>query len=342
MRWGAVILVLLGVIAAWVVYRGAHPDPRLFATIVPPGRGGDVVDRGPLPDGLTLEGWQERSLSKFDTSNLYEKIDGREGFYKAFGFQFLYFVSLQNGAHPETAVDIELYDLGRPANAIGAFSGEMPEEIEVEANARGLSYRTPNALFMVRGSSYLRALGSSIEAPIQKALDRIRDRFDGAVKGASLPWAYALLVGKLGVRVGDVAYEPENAFSFGFATQVFTARRAEDTQIFVRLTQSPSVAEALAQRFENGFIELGEAVQGPDGTKLAKDRYLGGLSVASSVGPLVIGVYGAPDITTALHELRALAKVAGEAELPVLSEPPPEAGEGEHPLQGEQTGEETH
>ena len=342
-RIGAAVVLGLIAVAAWVMHRGRFPDPELFATVIPTGKSAGPADRGPLPEGLTLDGWNERGLSKFDSSTLYEKINGREGFYKAFGFQFLYFASLQNDADPEVAVDIELYDLGKPENAIGAFAGEMPEDVDVTANARGLSYRTPNALFMVRGENYLRALGSSIEPPIQAALDRVSEQFDGAVEGAALPWAFALFVGELGAGVSDVAYEPENAFSFGFATQVFTARRTGDTQIFVRRTEDPTAADALARRFEEGFAGMGEPVRGPGGVRLAKDRFLGGLSTVATVGPLVVGVHGAPDIPTAIAELEALRGAAAHVELTEApapaGDPPAETATGERSTEGEREAE---
>lgn len=342
-RIGAAVVLGLVAVAAWVVHRGRHPDPELFATVIPAGTSARPVDRGPLPDGLVLDGWGERSLSKFDSSNLYEKINGREGYYKAFGFRFLHFASLQNETNPEVAVDIELYDLGRPENAIGAFAGETPEDAEVTANGRGLSYRAPNALFMVRGAHYLRALGSSVAPPIQAALDRVSERFDDAVEGAALPWAFALFVGELGARVRDVAYEPENAFSFGFATEVFTARRAGHTEIFVRLTEGPAAAETLARRFEEGFASIGEAVRGPGGARLAKDRFLGDLSAVTTVGRLVAGVRGAPDVATAVAELETLRKAVASIDLSQAVHPtreaPAEAGEGERAPEGEREAE---
>lgn len=341
-RLGAAVVAALGVIAGWIVYRGAHPDPALFKTVIPVGEPSQATERGPLPRELALSGWEERSLSMFDTSNLYEKINGREGYYKAFGFRFLYFASLQNGSNPETAVDIELYDLGRSENAIGAFAGEMPEDVDVTANERGLSYRTPNALFMARGPVYLRALGSSAESAIQAALDHLQTRFDRAVEAATLPWAYALFVGQRGAAVRDVAYEPENAFSFGFATEVFTARRDADMQLFVRRTENRRAAEKLAREFREGFAGIGEVVRGPRGIELAQDRYLGAFSTAAALGALVTGVHSAPDAKTAVSELDALQTAARTLGLDAAAPPRASSGEGEPAAEGEQETETAH
>ena len=88
-----------------------------------------AAPRGTLPAGLAAEGWTEGPVAQFDETNLYVKIDGREDYYKSFGFKRLLFVSLSRNENPEVTVDIEMYDLGESPNALGAYAGERSAEV---------------------------------------------------------------------------------------------------------------------------------------------------------------------------------------------------------------------
>lgn len=155
-RWGLGILAALGLVAAWVAWKGAHPDPALFeAAPELPRTGALAADRGPLPARLAAAGWHEGPLSRFDARNLYVKIDGREDYYKSFGFEQLYFVSLILDEDPTAVVDVEFFDLGQAPNALGAYAGERPPEIKPAVGDRGMSHLARNALFMTRGRYYI-------------------------------------------------------------------------------------------------------------------------------------------------------------------------------------------
>ncbi len=112
LRVGIGILVLLAVIVTWVAWQGANPDPDLFTSRADLRIGATApVDRGPLPEELAGPGWIEGPVSRFDPTNLYEKINGREGFYKNFGFEMLTFVSRSDREDPTPIMDIEVFDL---------------------------------------------------------------------------------------------------------------------------------------------------------------------------------------------------------------------------------------
>ncbi|MCK5406137.1 MAG: hypothetical protein KAJ37_01725, partial [Candidatus Krumholzibacteria bacterium] len=103
-RSGVVIVILLLAVVLWVGWKGAHPDPSLFMLETDLSQAGILVEagqansgtagRGPVPPGLALAGWYEGEMTRFDYDNLFVKINGREGFYKSFGFEMLYFLSI--------------------------------------------------------------------------------------------------------------------------------------------------------------------------------------------------------------------------------------------------------
>lgn len=331
---GAVIVAGLAVVGAWVVWRGAHPDPELFATAALPNRGKARADRGPLPEDLAPEGWAEGPIARFPRDRLYEKINGRAGYYEAFGVESLHFVSLTARDEPSLAIDIELYDLGAPARALGAYAGERAEGVTSTVDPSGLSHLARNALLITRGRYYARVIGSDEGPRVQAGLQHLGRRLGEGLPRAPLPWAYSLLVGGLGLDPGRIAFHPENAFSFGFARRVYAARLDGAAEVFVAARPDPSSAERLASQLAAGFLELGEATGEAGGVRWARDRYLGEVSGARAAGSFVIGVRAAPAIEPAVAVLAklevALAALAPEvlAAARAEAEAPEPAGGG--------------
>lgn len=301
------VLVGLGLvlIASWVHARGRHPDPELMKTAAelmgaPPA----VADRGPIPSELAPPGWRERSLSVFGPENVYEKINGREGYYKSFGFERLYFVALE--AEGGASIDLELYDLGRVENALGALAGELPETGQPRLEAEALVHAGRNAVLLGKGRFYGRLIGADEAAPTKVALEVVARRLLAAIPGAPLPLGFALFAGLLGLPPDRVGFEAENAFSFGFARDVHVGRLADESELFV--TRAPSEVEAasLVERFERGFREYGEDGGAEGGVRWVKDRYLSSFAGAKALGARVIGVRGAADRPAALAALERL------------------------------------
>jgi len=271
------------------------------------------VDRGPLPADLAVAGWHETGLAEFDDSNLYEKIDGREGYYKSLGFQRLHFVSIVNDADAATAVDIELFDQGTSANALGAYAGERPPDA-VPIGDDGKSVIARNAVFMTRGKYYVRAIGSDESEPVVALLRHVQQRF-ASLQDEALPWGYAVFTGALGFDAGRVSYMPEDAFSFGFGRNVYAAQLDDGaTELFLTVTSDDNAAAALAAQFTQGFLSYGSAAGESDGVAWVKDRYLGGISGARAQGSWVLGVRGAPDPASAAQGMARL--VAAVRDLP--------------------------
>jgi hypothetical protein len=317
-RAGAVILVVLALIVAWIAWKGAHPDPTLFMLETDlaqaPAQPAAVVasvDRGPVPEGLAAAGWTEGEISQFDSDNLYEKIDGREGYYKALGFERLYAASITSDADAATAVDIELYDLGSAANALGAYSGERPPGVEPTVTETGLMHIDRNTFCLARGRYYLRALGSEESPEVRAVLEHLRDRFVATLPGEPLPWGYALFVGKMGADAGAVSYTRENAFSFGFASNVYSASLDDESELFVTPTASEADASDLAGRFVDGFMRYGTK----EGDAV-KDRYVGTYAMVESEGQWVVGVRRAPNPDAARSAVDTLVDLVKDYPVP--------------------------
>jgi hypothetical protein len=313
LRWGLAVLAALVAIAVWIAWKGDQVDPSLFGgSALPASATPNAIDRGPVPTGLASPGWSEDAISQFDADNLYVKINGRADYFLAFGFQRLYFAPLRYGADEEVTVDVELYDLGTAANALGAFSGESKEGDAFTASDTGMSHLARNALFMARGQYYVRAIGADESETVQAQLRHLRDVFERTLEGEALPWAYGLFAGKLGIGPDRVEYSKQNAFSFGFASEVYVARLDDDTELFVVQRDSAEAAGELAQQFVDGFLKLGSEAEGLDDAPWVEDRFLGTLATAVAVDRWVVGVRGAPNHERGFGELGRLREAIGE------------------------------
>ncbi|HWN69556.1 MAG TPA: DUF6599 family protein, partial [Haliangium sp.] len=280
-RYSMAILAALVAIGAWVAWRGAHPDPELLAlesdllaegtedaplrarrlaTGTAPGddsagdspgdgaggAGAGATARGPVPDGLAAPGWRERGITTFERDNLYEKINGRASYYESFGVQRLHFITLVHGDDEAVTVDIEMYDMGNLANALGAYGGErQPDAAPTLANG-SLGHTARNAAFLVRGRFYVRAIGADESEPVLAELAHLARALATGIESEPLPWAYALFVAA-GADPGKVGFLPENAFSFGFARNVYTAALNDDgAELYTVATADEAAAGALA------------------------------------------------------------------------------------------------
>jgi hypothetical protein len=340
-RWGFAVGAILVALAVWILWKKNHPHPSL--SMAPPlvgGKGGasgpgQPDDRGPVPTDLAAPGWTAGELSRFGPDNLYVKINGRADYFLSFGFQQLYFVSLRHGeADDAPSVELEIYDLDSPSNALGAFSGEQKEGAETESAAGGVSYLARNALFVARGRYYVRAIGSEESAPVTAQLEKLRGLLIDQLEGADRPWAYELFVGGMQVDADRVSYAPRNAFSIAAARDLYIARLEDDAQLFAAVTGDEGAAAELAAALNAGFADVGEEVDGG----WVKDRYLDTLAIAVADGRFVVGVNGAASaeqgtdyvdrVKAALAALPAELRTAARP-APVTDEPVDSHGEDE-------------
>lgn len=334
---GVALLALLGGIAVWVVWRGLHPDPDLFNVQerlladkgkqtpvykrpvepwVEPGSSAPAATTGrtrldPFPPSVSGGGWRASGTPQmFDESNLYSKIDGRETFYKSYGFKRLHFLTLVSDGSSGLNIDIELFDLGSVKNALGALVAEMSNPAAVVAmKGQGLWYASRNGGFVVQGPHYVRLIGSDDNPVIQKKIAALRDAFLATLTGEPLPWAYELFVGGLQVSPSRIQYYAVNAFSFGFANDVYAASwPGSDAEVF--LSQRPGAADAklLAVKFADGFAAYGQRLPGgADGLALFKNQYARAIDGVRAHGPYVIGVRLAKSADEARRLLDQLA-----------------------------------
>ncbi|HUK82947.1 MAG TPA: DUF6599 family protein [Verrucomicrobiae bacterium] len=333
-RIGIIIIVALGGLLLWVMRRGAHPDPTLFTVPqnlltdkgkavtlykrpvepwVEPGTVGAPTSSprlDPFPDAVASADWRMAGPPQmFDESNLYVKIDGREGFYKSYGFKKLYFLSLASMEQDGLTIDIELFDLGKTENALGALAAEISSpDAEVRTEKSGLSYATRNGAFLSQGRFYARIIGSDDNDLIRKKVTGLREALLAALPAEPLPWSYALFAGRLHLNPFKIQYDAENAFSFGFATQVYSATLPNsETELFISRRESDAEAIVLAAKFAEGFAAFGKKLAHPQSVILVQNEYTSAIDAVRTHGTYVIGVREAKSPQEATQWLDRLA-----------------------------------
>jgi hypothetical protein len=197
----------------------------------------------------------------FDETNLYVKIDGRESFYKSYGFKKLYYISLQSVKQESLTIDVELFDLGSSENSLGAFNAENPGAAASMRNG-SLSFAGANTGFLAQERYYARILGSDENTAIRTHVQSMLAAMAAQFPAGKLPWTYALFVRSVGVAPEAIKYQKESAFSFGFASDVYSAvvPGSKETEVFVTKRATPGDASKLAKQFAEGFAAFGKTL----------------------------------------------------------------------------------
>ena len=344
-RWGVVTFGVLGLITSWVVWKGERPDPALYsdgAALLRPGAAKAepitvavsppkvspaaaaasensreampslahlAADRGPLPRNLAGPGWKEEKIAQFDEENLYVKIDGRADYFRAFHFNRLYSMVLINEKDAAITIDVEMYELSNPRQRPGRLRRRAAAGCEGPGHGGGPASLRAERPSMSRGPYYVRVIGSDETPLITEKLQKLATTLIAEVKGEPLPWAYGLFLGQMGFSADKITYSAKNAFSLGFANDVWAVRpkgKENDLEIFVSARQDAASARQLAERLQKAFLELGKPAGKAGGVALVKDQFLGLMSGATSIDQFVIGVRGAADKQAAVEEIERL------------------------------------
>jgi hypothetical protein len=375
--WGAAIAAgLLGVLV-WVRQKGAHPDPSLYdmsaalaagnaaptaaqqlavggerSPLADRGPGAAVqeasgtnpapapaaaagAERGPLPPDLAAGAFREGKIGAYTPDNLYVKIDGRAEYYLGFGLKSMHSVTLEKD--PSASVEIELYDLGAARNALGCYNGERAPGAESTVESGSTFRYERNAAFLTRGPYYARFVGSDETPEVVAEVKRLLELLRAKLPSEELPWAFDLFVDQLKLPASQVSYARENAFSLGFAHDVYkvslsAADSQDNMEAFVAVKADAAAASSMAKQFQEGFRSTGAAAgQTPAGVPLFKDEFLGSFSGASSSDRWVIGVSSAPSAERAHQVLQQLDQ--GLHALPeavrAKAQPAPEPAKGD-------------
>jgi hypothetical protein len=249
-------------------------------------------------------GWQTpRKVSRYTSEDLYMKIDGRAGLYLQFHVVGLTFGSYVLESDNTRTIDVYLYDMGEPQNALGVFRAEAaPDADAIDFAPQG--YAVGGAVFFIKGGDYVQVLPSDIEpddaAAAMHIARGIADQIEDA--GGDM-WAAAVLPAE-GRVPGSIDFIAENAFSLDFLTDVYTAKyelpEGEFT-LFVHRAADDAAARALFDQYVQAIEDFGRIVWRSDDAArpLVVGNTAGMIDAVFFKGPYLAGVAGARDVDAA-------------------------------------------
>ena len=271
--------------------------------------GAPAVDLGVYPASTLSEGWEATSrLEEFDPSNLYEKINGQETQYKAFGFQRLHFLGIGNPA-AGVEVNIELYDMGSFKNALGIFAAQRSAGSQVEKHGNAYLYLTEVGALGIADKYYFKFTGDTPDPGIQQHALKIVQDFSANIEGGSVPKSFSLLADGLGIEFSGIEYKPEDVFQYAFAKEFWFGKPSLDASksFFVHEAASEDEAiELVDQILEEHQWDY--TLVSREGTRaVLQHSFLKTYFAIDHAGTLVYGVDQAPDEQNASQSLETLA-----------------------------------
>jgi len=185
---GAVIVVAVaGIVAIFIVHATTNED-YLFNVDETAYASTAAVSPKPesviaaAPDGSPvlfpdpgLEGWRApREIDSFDSDTLYIEIDGRAPAYLEFGFVELALGTYEHESDPNRIVDVYIYDMGAPDNALRMYRAEEPAE-KTPVTIGTVAYQVGGAVFFCKDALYVQVMPSTLDDADAQAALRIAE-----------------------------------------------------------------------------------------------------------------------------------------------------------------------
>ena len=302
----ACLLAILLLIGVWVFIKQFDFDISRFGidaaavhqlpAKLEPDKKEKMVLSSLLPSGFeTVAG-----IKVYDSENLYEKINGKAGFYIESGFKKLFTLRFVSKSRKELWFELYLYDMGAAKNAFSVYS------VQRRAGAKDLpgftfGYKTDNALYSANGRYYIELIGSAESGELLKAMTEICQglQADLAVEG-DIEIAELKLFGRENLVPGSIKLYLTAAFGFEELTETFTAKYKIDNEIVTAfLSERPDSmdAKATAKGYQSFLIENG-AVTKSTANKILEGRvfdFYGSVEIVFAVGPFAAGVHEAKE-----------------------------------------------
>jgi len=253
-----------------------------------------TVDLGIFPDELLAGGWTvDGRVETYDPSTVYEKINGAAEQYISFGFERLHYVTITDG---ESFITTEIYDQGSFANTLGIFAAQRDASREVETEGDLFYYPTPVGAVAGVGRYYLKiAADNQGEKAVAKATSLVPAIAAMPAGSGSTPKPYSLLTRRLGVPFDKLAYVPQDAFQFSFASSFWfgAVEPGSDTRYFMHEAADAAAATELFGKIVEEQSWEHEVLERTDTRAVLQHEFLDTYFVVAHRGPFVFGVENA-------------------------------------------------
>lgn len=123
-------------------------------------------------------------VETFDADSLYNKIDGKADLYLESGFKQLDCWVFTSSNDPNLWMEIFVYDMGTPKNALAVF-GQQKRPDGTDVGIADFAYKTPDAVFLAKGKYYVEITGSAVSEPLVAAMEALGTAFVKSVGSAA-------------------------------------------------------------------------------------------------------------------------------------------------------------
>jgi len=278
---------------------------------------GAAFDLGPFPARTLDDEWQPVGrVKRFQTDNLYEKINGEAEKFIKQGFVELAFLRLRS-AGDASEIAIELFDQGDLSGSLGIFSehaaGRAIEEqvgVSYVATKAGAIGRTGRYFFRVAGDRDSVAITDKALNLVAAFAQLNRKSPAATTREAPVSAGFALLNQRLGIAEADIQFQENNVFQYDFAQRFWfgNAGIGGDARLFVHIADSVTDAKDLIAALveEHGYEY--DQLESAGTYRLFRHRYLGSYFAVARSDNYIYGIEKSPD-TTAIAAL--LERISG-------------------------------
>jgi hypothetical protein len=201
----------------------------------------------------------------FNSTTLYEKINGKAELYLSAGFKLLRsqrFTSLTNSA---LWMEAFIYEMNSPKGAFAVYSQQRRDN-GVPTDISRFSYRTENAFFMMQGPYYVEIVSSKSSEEMTRFMLAFAEGFVEKFPSDSRLIPELSLFPNTCADEGHITMIPSSAFGFEQLDNVFTAScgfEGKEVDIFISQRGTAGNAQKLYKEYRDflktiGGVEVGK------------------------------------------------------------------------------------
>lgn len=184
---GLLILLMLAWIGRWVFEQQFKYNAVLLTdTAAVPAAAAPL--QPPPPTASPISSFLQEDFAplsapeKFNTDTLSDKIDGRAELYLSADVVELQCQRFAHLNNPSSWMEVSIYDMGGARNAFAVYGIQRREDSQ-DIDVADFAYKTPNALFFVRGKYYIEIVASAVTEQITADMETFAKRFCDNVPG---------------------------------------------------------------------------------------------------------------------------------------------------------------
>lgn len=258
---GLLVLIALACIGRWVFGQQFKFNPALLTdTEIVPAAAAPL--QPPPPIASPMSNFLPENLAplsapeQFNPDTLSDKIDGRAELYLSADVVELQCQRFAHLSDPASWLEVSIYDMGAARNAFAVYGIQRREDSQ-DIEVADFAYKTPNALFFVRGKYYVEIVASAVSEQTSADMEMFAKRFCDDVKGGRQSVPEAALFPTNDMVAGSMILYMKDGFGFEKFDNLFIASykigEAEATA-FLTVRETGAKAAALVKAYAEHLL----------------------------------------------------------------------------------------